>query len=249
MANPLWGPPRIHGELLKLGIDVGQATVSKYMPSRRKPPSQTWRTFRLNHAKEIVSVDFFTVPTATFRVLFVSLVLGNERREILHFNVSDSPTAFWTGQQIVEAYPSDRVTPPTNPHSLLSPLSGARTHLGLGKDCPVSRPVEPLAVGSVSAQPTVGGLHHRYIRQAALGRQFCHDRTSDQGFVCLGLDGIALCDSVLRAFSSDFSPLRDPGHPTWPLGPRTSVRITFMEGTGLRGLRGRCWILNPAGKD
>jgi hypothetical protein len=78
------------------------------MPRDRKPPSQTWRTFLSNHARDIVSVDFFTVPTATFRVLFVFLVLSNERRKILHFNVTDSPTAFWTGQQLIEAFPWDR---------------------------------------------------------------------------------------------------------------------------------------------
>jgi hypothetical protein len=107
MANPLWGAPRIHGELLKLGIDIGQSSVSKYMGSGRKPPSQTWRSFLSNHAKDIVSIDFFTVPTATFRVLFVFVVLWNERRRVLHFNVTDSPTAFWTGQQIIEAFPWD----------------------------------------------------------------------------------------------------------------------------------------------
>jgi putative transposase len=109
--NPLWSAPRIHGELLKLGIEISQATVSKYMVRHRKPPSQTWRTFLKNHAKDIVSIDFFTVPTATFRVLFVFLVLTNERRQIVHFNVTDSPTAFWIGQQIVEAFPWD--TAPT----------------------------------------------------------------------------------------------------------------------------------------
>jgi len=110
-TNPLWGAPRIHGELLKLGIEVNQATVSKYMVRHRKPPPQSWRTFLTNHAKDIVSVDFFTVPTATFRVLFVFLVLTNERRRVLHFNVTDSPSAAWTGQQIVEAFPWD--TTPT----------------------------------------------------------------------------------------------------------------------------------------
>jgi putative transposase len=109
--NPLWGAPRIHGELIKLGIEISQATVSKYMVRPRKPPSQSWRTFLLNHAPDIVSVDFFTVPTAAFRVLFVFLVLTNERRQIVHFNVTDSPTAFWIGQQIVEAFPWD--TAPT----------------------------------------------------------------------------------------------------------------------------------------
>jgi putative transposase len=104
-ANPLWGAPRIHGELLKLGIAISQATVSKYMARHRKPPSQSWRAFLRNHAQDIVSVDFFTVPTVTFRVLFVFVVLGNQRRKVLHFNVTDAPTAVWVGQQMVEAFP------------------------------------------------------------------------------------------------------------------------------------------------
>ncbi len=106
-ANPLWGAPRIHGELRKLGIEVSQATVSKYMVHHLKPPSQSWRTFLKNHARDIVSVDFFTVPTASFRVLFVFLIMSNNRRRIVHFNVTESPTAAWTGQQIVEAFPWD----------------------------------------------------------------------------------------------------------------------------------------------
>ncbi len=110
-ANPRWGAPRIHGELLKLGIEVSQATVSKYMVHHRKPPSQTWRTFLKNHAQDIVSVDFFTVPTATFRVLYVFIIMSNARRGIVHFNVTDSPSAVWTGQQMVEAFPWD--TAPT----------------------------------------------------------------------------------------------------------------------------------------
>jgi len=105
--NPLWGAPRIHGELLKLGIKVSQATVSKYMVRHRQPPSQSWCTFLKNHAKDIVSVDFFTVPTATFRVLFVFLVLSNDRRRIVHFNVTESPTSAWIGQQIIQAFPWD----------------------------------------------------------------------------------------------------------------------------------------------
>jgi len=106
-ANPLWGAPRIHGELLKLGIDISQAAVSKYMVKPDRPPSQSWRTFLTNHAKDIVSIDFFTVPTARFRVIYVFLVLDNARRKILHFNVTTNPTAVWTGQQMVEAFPWD----------------------------------------------------------------------------------------------------------------------------------------------
>jgi transposase InsO family protein len=102
-ANPLWGSPRIHGELLKLGIEVSEATVSNYMIRRRGPPSQSWRTFLENHASELISLDFFTVPTATFRVLFVLVILSHDRRRILHFNVTEHPTAAWTGRQLLEA--------------------------------------------------------------------------------------------------------------------------------------------------
>jgi putative transposase len=227
--NPLWGAPRIHGELLKLGIEVSQATVSKYMVRHPKPPSQGWRTFLTNHVRDIVSVDFFTVPTATFRVLFVFLVLSNERRRIVHFNVTDSPTSCWIGQQIVEAFPWDtapkyllrdrdgkygedvvrRVESLGIKHVLISARSpwqnpyvervigsirrecvdhviifserhlrrvlqeyfkyyhGSRTHLGLEKDCPTPRHVELPDLGPIRTEPMVGGLHHRYFRQAA----------------------------------------------------------------------------------
>jgi hypothetical protein len=90
-ANPTWGAPRIHGELLKLGIEISQRTVGRLMPRRRKPPSQTWRALLDNHVKELVSIDFFTVPTATFRVLFVLLILSHDRRRMVHFNVTDHP--------------------------------------------------------------------------------------------------------------------------------------------------------------
>ena len=107
LANPLWGSPRIHGELLKLGFEVSQRTVARLMPRRPKRPSQTWRTFLKNHLADLVSVDFFVVPTATFRVLYVFVVLLHHRRRVVHFNVTDSPTAAWTAQQIVEAFPED----------------------------------------------------------------------------------------------------------------------------------------------
>jgi putative transposase len=106
-ANPLWGAPRIHGELLKLGIDISERTVSRLMPKKRKPPSQTWRTFLDNHFRELVSIDFLTVPTATFRVLYVLVVLAHDRRRIVHFNVTEHPTAAWTAQQIIEAFPEE----------------------------------------------------------------------------------------------------------------------------------------------
>ena len=103
--NPLWGAPRIHGELLKLGIDIGETSVSKYLVRGRKPPSQTWRTFLDNHVKTLVSVDFFTVPTVRFQILYVFLVLAHDRRRILHFGVTAHPTAEWTAQQLREAFP------------------------------------------------------------------------------------------------------------------------------------------------
>ena len=107
--NLLWGAPRIHGELLKLGIDVGQTSVGKHMVRIRKPPSQTWRTFLDNHVKTMVSVNFFTLPTIRFQILYVFLVLAHDRRRILHFNVTAQPTADWTGQQMREAFPFDQI--------------------------------------------------------------------------------------------------------------------------------------------
>jgi putative transposase len=106
-ANPLWGAPRIHGELRKLGIEVAERTVSRLMPRRPTPPSQTWRTFLTNHVRDLVSIDFFTVPTAQLRVLFVLVVLAHHRRRVLHCNVTEHPTAAWTAQQIVDTFPDD----------------------------------------------------------------------------------------------------------------------------------------------
>ena len=106
-ANPLWGTPRIIGELAKLGIAVCQATVDKYRIRKKGPPSPTWKAFLTNEAKAIAGIDFFTVPTATFRVLYVFVVLIHDRRHVVHFNVTENPTAMWTAQQIVEAFPWD----------------------------------------------------------------------------------------------------------------------------------------------
>ncbi len=107
--NPLCGAPRIHGELVKLGIDVSQATVAKYMARRRRPPSQTWRTFLTNHLHQIVAADFFVVPTATCRLLFVLVILAHDRRRVVHTAVTAHPTAAWTAQQFREAFPWDQV--------------------------------------------------------------------------------------------------------------------------------------------
>jgi transposase InsO family protein len=107
-ANPLWGAPRIHGELRKLGIEIAQSTVAKYLVRHGgKAPSQTWRSFLGNHVSQLASIDFFVVPTATFRVLFVFVVLFHDRRRLVHVNVTAHPTAAWTAQQLREAWPWD----------------------------------------------------------------------------------------------------------------------------------------------
>jgi transposase InsO family protein len=103
--NPLWGAPHIQSELKLLGHTVAESTVAKYMVHSRKPPSSTWKTFLKNHLHEIAALDFFTVPTVTFRVLYVFVVLSLDRRRVLHFNVTTSPSAEWTAQQIINAFP------------------------------------------------------------------------------------------------------------------------------------------------
>jgi hypothetical protein len=138
-ANPLWGAPRIHGELRKLGINVSEAVVSKYMIRNRKPPSQTWRTFLENHSRDLIATDFLTVPTATFRVLFVLVILSHDRREILHTNVTESPTAEWTARQVIS----------------------------LEKDSPKGRLIQVPDQGSIFTRRHCGGLHHEYFRRAA----------------------------------------------------------------------------------
>jgi putative transposase len=106
-SNPTWGAPRIVGELQKLGIDVAKSTVEMYRVRRRTPPSPTWKAFLHNHVKDLVSMDFFVVPTVTHKVLFVLVILAHERRRIVHCHVTEHPTAAWTAQQVVDAFPWD----------------------------------------------------------------------------------------------------------------------------------------------
>jgi transposase InsO family protein len=226
-ANPLWRAPRIHGELRKLGIQVSERTVSRILRTVKRPPSQTWKTFLQNHIGEIVAIDFFTVPTIRLRVLFVFLVIEHQRRKVLHFGVTEHPTAAWTAQQVVEAFSEqdakhylirDRdsiygdefrcrvqalgmnevITAPRSPwqnafverligsirrecldhavvlsrrhlrrllKSYLTYYHRSRTHLALAKDAPEPRAI--MRRGNIIAIPQVGGLHHRYERQAA----------------------------------------------------------------------------------
>jgi transposase InsO family protein len=227
-SNPTWGSKRIQAELAKLGITVSDSTIRKYRP-RRQSTNQTWTTFLHNHTKDLIAVDFFTVPTATFRVLYVFLVLAHERRKVLHFNVTDCPSAAWTAQQLTEAFayrsPSryllrdrdhiygaefqaralalglkEKLIAPRSPwqnpfaermigsirrecldqvivldaHHLRRVLTNYvdyfhrhRTHRALAQDCPDPRPTEPPERGNIIALPLLGGLHHRYTRQAA----------------------------------------------------------------------------------
>jgi transposase InsO family protein len=104
-ANPLWGAPRIHGELLKLGFEVAQSTVAKYMVRRRRPPSQGWKTFLRNHVPHIGAIDLFVVPTAGFQLLYGLVIIRLQRRHLVWVNVTTNPTADWIARQITEAFP------------------------------------------------------------------------------------------------------------------------------------------------
>jgi hypothetical protein len=125
--------------MVKLGTGISERQVSRLMPrAPRKPPSQTWRTFLTNHVGTLSSIDFFTVPTATFRVLYVFVVLAHDRRRVLHFNVAEYPTAAWTAQQIVEAFPEA---------SAPKYLMRDRDRMSLSKDAPASRAVMSPEIG------------------------------------------------------------------------------------------------------
>jgi hypothetical protein len=105
IENPLWGAPRIHGELLKLGFEVAQSSVAKYMVKRRGPPSQGWRTFLRNHAPDIAAMDLFVVPTIGFDLLYAFVIVRLDRRDLVWINVTTSPTAEWIARQLTEAFP------------------------------------------------------------------------------------------------------------------------------------------------
>ena len=152
IANPLWGAPRIHGELLKLGIDVGQTTVAKYMARRRRRPSQGWRTFLRNHADGIAAMDLFVVPTLSFRLLYGLLVLRHGRRRILWLGATANPTAEWIARQLTEACGWEDA-----PRYIIRDRDRS-----LKKDAPLHRPIQRLGV--ITSQPVLGGLHHRYCR-------------------------------------------------------------------------------------
>ena len=106
-VNPTWGSPRIRDELAKLGLQASTATIRKYRPKSRRRPSQGWWTFLQNHAGGMAAMDFFVVPTATFRLLYVLIVITHQRRKVVHFNITETPTAAWTAQQVINAFPYD----------------------------------------------------------------------------------------------------------------------------------------------
>jgi putative transposase len=106
-ANPTWGSPRIRDELAKLGLEASTATIRKYRPKSRRQPSQNWQTFLQNHTAAIAAMDFFVVPTVTFRLLYVLVVMNHDRRKVVHFNITEAPTATWTAQQMISAFPDE----------------------------------------------------------------------------------------------------------------------------------------------
>jgi len=112
LENPLWGAPRVHGELLKLGFEVSQSTVAKYMPKRHgRPPGQSWWTFLRNHAPKIAAMDLFVVPTLAFRLLYGFIIVRLDRRELVWIAVTRTPTADWIARQLTEAFPWDSARP------------------------------------------------------------------------------------------------------------------------------------------
>jgi hypothetical protein len=161
--NELWGASRIHGELLMLGFQVAQSTVSKYMVRPLKPPSQSWETFLRNHAHAIAAIDVCIVQTLSFNFLFAFLVLGHGRRQLLWIEVTRHPTAEWLARQITEAFPWASAS-----HlrrvlaSYAAYYNQTRTHLALQKDAPLRRAVQ--RSGAIVAIPILAGLHHQYVR-------------------------------------------------------------------------------------
>jgi hypothetical protein len=226
--NPLWGVPHIHGEMLKLGYEISESTVMRYMPKKDgSTTSQNWKTFLKNHSSEIISIDYFCVPTISYKLIHVLVYLSHERRKIIHFNVTSNPTSEWAVQQLKNAFYEDEipkylirdrdskfgnlfkqsvsdfgineiVTAYRSPwqNGYVENVIGSirrefldhvivmnenhlrrllkeyfhyynyqRTHLGLDKDSPVSRPVQ--VIGKIGKVPVANGLHNYYFREAA----------------------------------------------------------------------------------
>jgi putative transposase len=209
-ANPLWGAPRIHGELRKLGINVAERTVLRLLPKGRTSPSQAWRTFLANHVRDLVSLDFFTVPTAGLRVLFVFVVLAHHRRRVLHFNVTEHPTAAWTTQQIVDAFPDDSA-----PSYLLRDRDSVYGHVfrqrlkGMGVGEVLTAPHSPWQ--NPFAERLIGSIRRECLNHVVvLGEQDLR-RTLARYFACY--HG-ARTHLALDKDAPDGRPIEPPGHGT-----------------------------------
>jgi transposase InsO family protein len=150
----LWGASRIHGELLMLGFEVAQSTVSKYMTRGRRPPSQSWKTFLRNHGNAIAAIDLCVVPTVTFERLFAFLVVGHDRRRLLRIEVTRHPTAEWLARQITEAFPWA-----TAPSYLIRDNDGAYGHIFTGRVRAMGIRDRPISPGS----PWQNGIAERLI--------------------------------------------------------------------------------------
>jgi putative transposase len=183
-ANPTWGSPRIVGELRKLGINVTRSTVETYRVRPRRPSSPTWETFVKNHVQDLVALDFFVVPTFTHKVLFVLLILAHERRRVVHFNLTEHPTAEWTAQQVVDAFPWDEA-----PRYLLRDRDRIYSasfrqrvrHMGIEEELiaprsPWQNPYVERLIGSIRREclDHVIVLHERHLRRLLTGYFQCY---------------------------------------------------------------------------
>ena len=151
IENPLWGAPRIHGELLKLGLAVAQSSVAKYMVKRRGPPSQGWCTFLHNHAPDIAAMDLFIVPTLGFDPLYAFVIVRLDRRDLVWINVTGNPTAEWVARQVAEASPWDEAP--------LSPHPRSRPDLWQRRYTPIARHGHPGQAAQPNGTPQLGEVH------------------------------------------------------------------------------------------
>ena len=198
-ANPLWGAPRLHGELLKLGILVSESTVAKYMRRHPRPPSQTWRTFLVNHASQIMAADLFVVPTVTFQLLFVLVILAHDRRRIVHVAVTEHPTAAWTAQRLRNAFPENE-----SPRYLLHDRDSVFAHVATTMDA-----MNIQAIRTAPRSPWQNAYVERVIGSI---RRECLDHVS--------AESAAGHTAVSRSHCRDSRSRRPPS----PLRPRRSSR-------------------------
>src|SRR6202048_3156694 len=196
VENPLWGAPRIHGELLKLGFEVAQSSVAKYMVNRRGPPSQGWRTFLQNHAPDIAAMDLFVVPTIRFDLLYALVIVRLDRRDLIWINVTANPTAEWVARQITEAFPWDEA-----PHYLIRDRDRIYGSVVTRRLCTMGIRDKPTA----PASPWQNGFVERLIGSIL-----------EQGCAGFSPGAANRCDQFTR----------HPGRTSSPLRPCLSCRYT-----------------------